>query len=95
MELSTLANRINAIAVAAGVIFAAAQIRYYRQRRRRESMLELVRSFQGPTFSKVLRRITEQPDNASHPAPRARRADIFGFRRLQTPLQKRFGRGVT
>jgi len=86
MELSTLANLINAIAVTAGVIFAAAQ---------RESMLELVRSFQGATFSKVLRRITEQPDNASHPASRARRADIFGFRRLQTPLQKRFGRGVT
>jgi hypothetical protein len=79
MELSTLANRINAIAVAAGVIFAAAQIRYYRQRRRRESMLELVRSFQSPTFSKALRRITEQPDNASHPASRARRADLFGF----------------
>jgi hypothetical protein len=94
MELSTLANLINAIAVTAGVIFAAAQIRHYRQRRRRESMLELVRSFQGLPFSKVLRRITEQADNASL-ALRARRADIFGFRRLQTPLQKRFGQGVT
>jgi hypothetical protein len=27
----------------------------------------------------ALRRITEQPDNASHPASRARRADLFGF----------------
>jgi len=28
-------------------------------------MLELVRSFQSPTFSKALRRIIELPDNAS------------------------------
>jgi hypothetical protein len=33
MDLSTLANLINAFAVTAGVIFAAAQIGYYRQRR--------------------------------------------------------------
>jgi hypothetical protein len=42
MDIATLANLINAIAVTAGVIFAAAQISYYRQRRRREAMLELV-----------------------------------------------------
>jgi ribosomal protein L18 len=41
MDLSTLANLINAFAVTAGVIFAAVQIRYYRQQRRREAMLEL------------------------------------------------------
>jgi hypothetical protein len=49
--------------VTVGVIFAAAQISYYR--RRRDAMLELVRSFQGPTFSKALRRIIELPDKAS------------------------------
>src|SRR5207248_49560 len=36
VDISTLANLINAIAVTAGVIFAATQIRYYRQRRRRD-----------------------------------------------------------
>jgi len=65
MDISTLANSINAIAVTAGVIFAAAQISYYRRRRRRDAMLELVRSFQSPTFSKALRRVVELPDSAS------------------------------
>jgi len=38
VDISTLANLINAIAVTAGVIFAVTQIRYYRQRRRRDAM---------------------------------------------------------
>jgi hypothetical protein len=65
MDLSTFANLVNAIAVTAGVIFAATQIREYRQQRRRDSMLALVRSFQSPTFAKALRRVIELPDNAS------------------------------
>jgi len=36
MDIGTLANLINALAVTAGVIFAAAQISYYRQRRHRD-----------------------------------------------------------
>ena len=64
MEVSTLANVVNAIAVTAGLIFAAVQIRYYRQRRRRDSMLELVRSFQSPAFTSALRRVLSLPDNA-------------------------------
>jgi hypothetical protein len=64
VDISTLANVVNAVAVAAGVIFAAAQIRYYRQRRRRDSMLELVRSFQSPAFTSALRRVLSLPDNA-------------------------------
>ena len=64
MDIATLANLINAIAVTAGVIFAAAQIRYYRQRRQREAMLELVRSFQSPAFTSALRRVLSLPDGA-------------------------------
>src|SRR5881227_1061802 len=64
MDIATLANLINAIAVTAGVIFAAAQIRYYRQRSRREAMLELVRSFQSPAFTSALRRVLSLPDGA-------------------------------
>src|SRR5205809_5778721 len=64
MDVSTLANLINAIAVTAGVIFAATQIRYYRQRRRRDAMLELVRSFQSPAFTSALRRVLSLPDGA-------------------------------
>jgi hypothetical protein len=64
MDLSTLANLINAFAVTGALIFAAAQIRYYRQRRRREAMLELVRSFQNPAFTSALRHVMSLPDGA-------------------------------
>ena len=65
MDISTLANLVNAIAVTAGVIFAATQIRDYRRQRRRESMLSLVRSFQSPTFAQALRRVVELPNDTS------------------------------
>jgi hypothetical protein len=65
MDISTIANLINAIAVTAGVIFAAAQIRQYRQRRQRDAMLELVRSFQSPAFTAALRRVLSLPDGAN------------------------------
>ena len=65
MDLSTAANLINAIAVTAGVISAAVQIRHYRQRRRRDAMLELVRSFQSPAFASAFRRVILLPDGAT------------------------------
>ena len=40
MDISTIANLTNAIAVTAGVIFAAAQIRQYRHRHRREQAVQ-------------------------------------------------------
>ena len=64
MDISTIANLTNAIAVTAGVIFATAQIRQYRQRRQRDAMLELVRSFQSPAFTAALRRVLSLPDGA-------------------------------
>lgn len=65
MDLSTLANLINAIAVTAGVIFAAVQIRQYQQRRHRDAMAALVRSFQTPSFSHALRRVSSLPDKVA------------------------------
>jgi hypothetical protein len=65
VDLSTFANLVNAIAVTAGVIFAAVQIHHYRQRQRRDAMLELVRSFQNPAFASALRRINSLPDGAN------------------------------
>ncbi|MEY2530613.1 MAG: hypothetical protein QOI96_698 [Verrucomicrobiota bacterium] len=64
MDISTLANLINAFAVTAGVIFAAIQIQHYRGRQRRDAMLELVRSFQSPPFSRALHRVNSLPDGA-------------------------------
>jgi hypothetical protein len=65
MDLSTSANLINAAAVTVGVVFAATQIRDYRHQRRRDSMLELVRSFQSPSFARALHRINSLPDGAN------------------------------
>ena len=64
MDLSTLANLVNAGAVTAGVIFAAVQIHHYRQRRRRDAMLELLRSFQSRDFTRALCRVNSLPDGA-------------------------------
>src|SRR5438067_6469887 len=64
MDIGTFANVIDAFAVTAGVIFAAAQIRHYGQRKRRDAMLELVRSFQSPAFTSALRRVLSLPDGA-------------------------------
>jgi hypothetical protein len=41
MDISTLANLINAIAITAGVIFAATQIRDYRRQRKGDSMIRV------------------------------------------------------
>ena len=64
VDISTLANLVNAAAVTAGVIFAAVQIHHYRQRRRRDAMIELLRSFQSRDFTRALRRVNSLPDGA-------------------------------
>src|SRR5438445_10040106 len=64
MDVVTIVNLVTAVTVTAVVIFAAAQIRYHRQRRQRDAMLELVRSFQSPAFTSALRRVLSLPDGA-------------------------------
>src|SRR5438128_9224995 len=71
MDLSTIANVINAIAVTAGVLFAAVQIREFRRQRRRQSMYTLVQTFQSADFTKALHRIMELPDNLDRASIRA------------------------
>jgi hypothetical protein len=72
MDISTLANLINAIAVTAGVIFAAAQIQEFCRQRRRQSTYTLVQTFQGVDFAKALHRIIDLPDNLDGAAIRAK-----------------------
>jgi hypothetical protein len=64
MDFSSIANLVNAVAVTAGVVFAATQLRDYRRQRRSDAMLELVRSFQSPAFTRALRRMNSLPDAA-------------------------------
>src|SRR5205823_1446275 len=91
MDISTIANLINAIAVTAGGIFAAAQIRQYRQRRERDAMLELVRSFQSPAFTAALRRVLSLPDGADSAkirevlGPEGGRCSLFSLAHLGKP----------
>jgi hypothetical protein len=72
VDISTLANLINAIAVTAGVIFAAPQIHEFRRQRQRQSMYTLVQTFQGAEFAKALHRIIDLPDNLDREAIRAK-----------------------
>lgn len=72
MDISTLANVINAIAVTAGVIFAAVQIREFRRQQRRNSMYTVVQTFQNADFAKALHLIMELPDNLDHTEIRRR-----------------------
>jgi hypothetical protein len=72
MDISTIANLINAIAVTAGVIFAATQVREFRSQRRRHSMYTLVQTFQSPDFAKALHRIIDLPDNLDRAGMRAK-----------------------
>jgi len=65
MDFSSIANMVNAIAVTVGVVFAATQLWDYRRQRRREGMLELVRSFQNPSFTRALHHINSLPDGAN------------------------------
>ena len=72
MDISTIANLINAFAVTAGVIFAVVQIREFRRQRRRQSMYTLVQTFQSADFAKALHLIMELPDNLDRAAIRAK-----------------------
>ena len=66
--LQTLANLgefLGGMAVIGGVIFAVVQVRQYREGRQREITLELLRSFQTPSFSKALRAVLYMPDGLS------------------------------
>lgn len=50
MDALTLSRIVSAIALVVGLVFGMIQIRRYGQRRRRESALELVHSFQTPAL---------------------------------------------
>ena len=55
---------VNAVALCAGVIFAAYQLVELRRQHRRDAILGLVRSFQSGEFTAALGRINSLPDGA-------------------------------
>jgi hypothetical protein len=55
---------VNAVALCAGVIFAAYQLVELRRQHRRDAVLGLVRSFQSGDFTAALGRVNSLPDGA-------------------------------
>lgn len=65
MDLVGVAEVVSAIAVIFGFGFAFSEVRRYRRRRIRESMLELVKSYQTLEFAVALNRLVDLPDGLS------------------------------
>ncbi len=65
MSIEVLFQIIEAIAVVIGVGFAILQVRQYRRDKAREAAIELLHSFQTPSFAKALNIIYRMPDGLS------------------------------
>lgn len=64
MEWSIVLDIISAVALVAGVLFGGYQLVELRRQRRREGILNLVRSFQSADFTAALGRVNTLPDDA-------------------------------
>ena len=64
MNWPVIIDLVSAIALCAGVIFAAYQLVELRRQHRRDAVLGLVRSFQSGDFTAALGRINSLPDGA-------------------------------
>jgi hypothetical protein len=61
-DWQTIAELVSAVTVVAGLVFAAVQVRQFREAREREVMLELVHSFETPEFSNGIYTVSQLPD---------------------------------
>lgn len=64
MDWPVIIDLVSAVALCAGVIFAAYQLIELRRQHRRDAVLGLVRSFQSGDFTAALGRINSLPDGA-------------------------------
>lgn len=65
MDLLTAARVVSAFAVVVGIVLGVVQLRQYNERKRRETMLELVHSFQSPALCTALDLLFRMPDGLS------------------------------
>lgn len=77
MNLQTLFQLIEALAVSAGVIFAIVQVRQFRRERERSSALEMLHSFQTPEFAKAIVLTYALPDGLSKEEIESRLGEDF------------------
>jgi hypothetical protein len=64
MNWSLILEAVSALALVAGVLFAAYQLVELRRQHRRDAVLGLVRSFQSGDFTAALGRVNSLPDGA-------------------------------
>jgi hypothetical protein len=65
MSIEVIFQVIETVAVIVGIIFAILQIRLYTRNKRREAAIELLHSFQTPSFAKALNLVYNLPDGLS------------------------------
>jgi hypothetical protein len=65
MSVEVIFQVIEALAVVVGVGFAMGQVRQYRRDKHREAAMELLHSFQTPTFARALNIVYSMPDGLS------------------------------
>jgi hypothetical protein len=77
MSIEVIFQIVEALAVAIGVGFAIIQFRQYKQNKRHEAAIELLHSFQTPTFAKALNLVYKLPDGLSKEQIEERLGDEF------------------
>jgi len=65
MSVEEIFQIIEAVAVVVGVGFAMIQVRHYRRDKRREAAMELLHTFQTPSFARALNIVYSMPDGLS------------------------------
>jgi hypothetical protein len=65
LSIDSIFQVVEAIAVVIGVGFAIVQVRQYRQDKQREAAMELLHSFQTPSFARALNIVYSMPDGLS------------------------------
>ena len=65
MSAESFFQAIEAIAVVVALLFAVVQVRQYRRDKRREAALELLHSFQTPSFARAMNIVYRLPDGLS------------------------------
>jgi hypothetical protein len=77
MSIEVIFQVVETIAVVIGVGFAILQIRQYTRNRKREAAIELLHSFQTPSFAKALNLVYNLPDSMSKEQVEERLGDEF------------------
>ena len=82
MNWSLTFEAVSAVALVAGVLFAAYQLVELRRQHKRDAVLGLVRSFQSGDFTAALGRVNSLPDGADLSELLRRPAGLAEFRTL-------------